>query len=109
MSTQVETLAVLCTADCFVAQQRKLPLPSFLESTLAAMFHHKRLVECSQLTDVVNGTTQDGYLRDAAVASRAWYHVAEAVEVAFEVVATLALHDVVLGPLVSLVVLTTTV
>jgi len=105
--------SVLCTADGglpgFAVDKGQLPLPSFLESTQATVLHLECLVDGSQLTDVFAGTTENRYLRDSAVVASARYHVAQTVEVAFEVVATLALHHIVLRAFVPLVIVDTTV
>jgi len=98
---------VLSTADSgltsFTVQKGQLPLPTLLDSTLATVLCLERLVVGSQLADVVDCATEDGDLRDPAITASAWYHVAQAVEVAFEVVATLALHHIVLSSFMPLI------
>ena len=70
---------------------------------LPTQFHLERPTLGSQLTDVVDGMTEDQDLGDPAISVTAGHHVAQMVEVAFEVVAALALHHIVLSALVPLV------
>ena len=107
-----QKFVVLGTANgqpSFAVKQWQFPLPSFLGSTLAVSLGLQVLVDGRQVAYVVDGATQDGHLGDAAIAAGARDHVAQPVEVALEVVAALALHHVVLRPLVPLVVTDTAV